>query len=42
MDKKKVAVIHIFLYLVEDIKKIFSEKLPEVEMINIINDSLLE
>jgi len=40
--KKKVAVIHTFLYSVEDIKKIFREKLPEVEMINIIDDSLLQ
>ena len=39
--KKKVGVIHTFLYSVEDIKKIFSEKLPEVEMVNIIDDSLL-
>ncbi len=42
MSKKKVAVIHTFLYSVEDLKKLFREKLPEVEMINIIDDSLLE
>lgn len=42
MSRKKVAVIHTFLYSVEDIKKIFSEKLPEVELINIIDDSLLQ
>lgn len=40
--KKKIAVIHTFLYSVEDLKKLFKEKLPEVEMINIIDDSLLE
>lgn len=40
--KKKVAVIHTFLYSVEDLKKLFSEKLPGVEMINIIDDSLLQ
>lgn len=40
--KKKVAVIHTFLYSVEDLKTIFKEKLPEVEMINIIDDSLLQ
>jgi len=41
MDKKKVGVIHTFLYSVEDLKKLFAELLPEVEMINIIDDSLL-
>jgi Asp/Glu/hydantoin racemase len=40
--KKKVVVIHTFLYSVEDLKKLFKEKLPEVEMINIIDDSLLQ
>ncbi|MBF7096741.1 aspartate/glutamate racemase family protein [Alkalibacter mobilis] len=40
--KKKVAVIHTFLYSVEDLKKLFREKLPDVEMINIVDDSLLE
>jgi len=40
--KKKVAVIHTFLYSVEDLKKLFKEKIPEVEMINIIDDSLLQ
>jgi len=40
--KKKVAVIHTFLYSVEDLKKLFREKIPEVEMINIIDDSLLQ
>jgi Asp/Glu/hydantoin racemase len=41
MEKKKVGVIHTFLYSVEDLKKLFAELLPEVEMINIIDDSLL-
>lgn len=40
--RKKVVVIHTFLYSVEDLKKLFREKLPEVEMINIIDDSLLQ
>lgn len=39
--KKKVAVIHTFLYSVEDIKKLFAEKLPGIELINIIDDSIL-
>lgn len=40
--KKRVVVIHTFLYSVEDLKKLFKEKLPEVEMINIVDDSLLQ
>lgn len=39
---KKVGVIHTFLYSVEDLKKLFQELVPEVEMINIIDDSLLK
>ncbi len=39
---KKVAIIHTFLYSVEDLKKLFAEKLPGVEMINIVDDSLLQ
>jgi Asp/Glu/hydantoin racemase len=38
---KKVGVIHTFLYSVEDLKALFKELVPEVEMINIIDDSLL-
>jgi Asp/Glu/hydantoin racemase len=38
---KKVAVIHTFLYSVEEFKGLFKKYLPEVEMINIIDDSLL-
>ncbi len=38
---KKVGVIHTFLYSVEDLKKLFAELVPEVEMINVIDDSLL-
>jgi Asp/Glu/hydantoin racemase len=41
MPAKKVAVIHTFLYSVEDFKALFKKHLPEVEMINIIDDSLL-
>jgi aspartate/glutamate racemase len=42
MSKRKVGVIHTFLYSVEDLKALFAEMLPEVEMINIIDDSLLK
>lgn len=42
MAKLKVGVIHTFLYSVEDLKALFAEMLPEVEMINIIDDSLLK
>lgn len=41
MQNIKVGVIHTFLYSVEDLKALFVEILPEVEMINIIDDSLL-
>ena len=40
--KKRVGVVHTFLYSVEDIKALFRKYLPDVEMINIIDDSLLE
>jgi Asp/Glu/hydantoin racemase len=40
--KTRVGVVHTFLYSVEDIKAQFKKQLPEVEMINIIDDSLLE
>ena len=36
MQNTKVGVIHTFLYSVEDLKALFAEILPEVEMINII------
>jgi Asp/Glu/hydantoin racemase len=39
---KKVAVIHTFLYSVESLKALFEEIVPEVEMINIVDDSLLK
>jgi Asp/Glu/hydantoin racemase len=39
---KKVVVIHTFLYSVENLKALFEEIVPEVEMINIIDDSLLK
>lgn len=42
MSKIRVGVVHTFLYSVEDIKAQFRAQLPEVEMINIIDDSLLE
>ena len=40
--RKKVAVIHTFLYSVEDLKALFKKYIPDVEMINIIDDSLIE
>ena len=40
--KKRVGVVHTFLYSVEDLKALFRKYLPDVEMINIIDDSLLE
>ena len=41
--KKRIGIVHTFLYSVEDIKAMFKKYLPEdVEMINIIDDSLLE
>jgi Asp/Glu/hydantoin racemase len=42
MKKTRVGVVHTFLYSVEDIKEQFRKQLPDVEMINIIDDSLLE
>lgn len=42
MSKIRVGVVHTFLYSVEDLKAQFCEQLPEAEMINIIDDSLLE
>jgi Asp/Glu/hydantoin racemase len=42
MSKIKVGVVHTFLYSVEDLKAMFRKYLSEVEMINIIDDSLLE
>ena len=42
MSKIRVGVVHTFLYSVEDLKAQFREQLPEAEMINIIDYSLLE
>ena len=42
MTKKKVAVIHTSFVSVDHLKSLFSEIIPEVEMINIVDDSLLE
>lgn len=39
--QKKVAVIHTSFVSVEDLKKLFKEIIPQVEMINIVDDSLL-
>ena len=39
---KKVAIIHTFLYSVEDLKALFKKYIPGVEIINIIDDSLLQ
>lgn len=38
---KKVAVIHTSFVSVEELKRLFKEIVPEVEMINIVDDSLL-
>jgi len=40
--KTRVGIVHTFLYSVEDIKAMFKKYLPDVEMIDIIDDSLLE
>jgi len=39
---KKVAIIHTSAVSLEELKGLFKEILPEVEVINIIDDSLLE
>ena len=39
--KKRVVVINTFLYSVEDLKKLFAEIVPEVELINVVDESLL-
>ena len=38
----KIGVVHTFLYSVEDIKEQFRKQLPGVEMVNIVDDSLLQ
>ena len=38
----KIGIVHTFLYSVEDIKAQFQKQLPGVQMVNIIDDSLLE
>jgi len=40
--KKRIGVVHTFLYSVEDIKAQFKKYIPDAEMINIIDDSLLQ
>jgi aspartate/glutamate racemase len=40
--KKRVVVIHTFLYTVQNFIDLFNEIIPEVEMVNIIDDSLLK
>ncbi len=42
MGKVRVGIVHTFLYSVEDIKAQFRRQLPDVELVNIIDDSLLE
>ncbi|MCL5985616.1 MAG: aspartate/glutamate racemase family protein [Actinobacteria bacterium] len=39
---KKVALIHTGFVLVEVLKKLFSDLIPEAELINIVDDSLLK
>ena len=38
---KKVACIHSTFVTVDDVKKLFTEKFPTVQLINIVDDSLL-
>ncbi len=38
---KKVAIIHTFLYSVEDLKALFAKYCPDIQLINIIDDSLI-
>ncbi len=38
---KKIAVIHTSLVSIQDLTKLFSELIPEAEIMNIIDDSLL-
>lgn len=40
--QKKVVVIHTFLYTVQNFIDLFNEIVPEVNMVNIIDDSLLK
>jgi aspartate/glutamate racemase len=40
--KKKVVVIHTFLYTVQHFIDLFNEIVPEVDMVNIIDDCLLK
>jgi hypothetical protein len=42
MKKKKVVLIHTSPVSLNDLKDLFNEILPDVEMVNIIDDSLLE
>lgn len=42
MKRIRVGVVHTFLYSVEDIKEQFRVQVPEAELVNIIDDSLLE
>jgi Asp/Glu/hydantoin racemase len=41
MNSKKVAIIHTSFVSVEDLKKLFSEIIPEANLYNIVDDSLL-
>ncbi|MCX7658456.1 MAG: aspartate/glutamate racemase family protein [Oscillospiraceae bacterium] len=41
MNQKKVAVIHTSFVSVDELKKLFKEILPQVQMINIVDDSIL-
>lgn len=40
--QKKVVLIHTFLYTVQDFIALFNEIVPRVEMVNIVDDSLLK
>lgn len=40
--RKKVVVLHTLANMVNDFKSLFAETLPEVELINIVDDSLIQ
>lgn len=41
MSTKKIAIVHTSFVSVEDLKKLFSEIIPEAKLIHIVDDSLL-
>lgn len=41
MTKKKIAVVHTSLVSMDELKRLFAELVPEAELMNIVDDSLL-